>query len=99
MCLAEIRCVLELEAVRVDRQDRGLAPGNELRARTGFAARGIRHPRVVARRASRSEERLRPGLELAGDLDAPTRLVGSNLEGKFSHARRGAPVGLQRSIR
>src|SRR5436190_15987388 len=72
--------VFEFEAIRVDRQDRRLPPGDELRAWPGFAARRIDQPRVLARHAGRPEQRLRPSLDLAGDLDAPMRLIGRYLE-------------------
>jgi hypothetical protein len=41
MCLAEFNVYSKLEAVRVDRQDRRLAPGDKLRSEAGFAARSV----------------------------------------------------------
>src|SRR5580700_9710840 len=81
-----VRRVFELEAVCIDREDRRLTPGDELRAGAGVAVLRVHQARVLARRAGGSEQRLRPSLHLAGDLDAPMGLIGRDLEGDFCRA-------------
>src|SRR5205085_10844499 len=75
------RGVFELEAVGVDRQDRRLAPGDELRPGPGLAAGRVHQPRIAPRIARGAGQRLGPGLDLADDLDTPMRLVARDLEG------------------
>src|ERR1700676_1779964 len=69
--LARIGRPLEVVAERLDRADRRFAPGQELRAGAGFAARRVHHLRVFAGVAGRPGQRVRPGLDLADDLDPP----------------------------
>src|SRR5260370_22943247 len=77
--LGRIQRVLELEAVRVDRENRRLRPGAELRSGPGFAAGRVHQLRILPGRARRSADRLGPGLALADDLDAPMAEIGRNL--------------------
>src|SRR5262252_11084963 len=79
--LGRIQRVLELEAVRVNREDRRLSPGDKLRPGAGFAAWSIHQLRILPGQAGRSDDRLGPGLELADDLDAPMAEIGGNLIG------------------
>src|SRR4029077_17691310 len=74
-----IQRVLELEAVRIDRQNRRLSPGDELRSGPGFATRRVYQLRIPPGRAGRSADRLGPGLDLADDFDAPMAEIGRNL--------------------
>ncbi len=84
MCFRRIRRQLELEAERIHRKDRRLAPGDELRAGPGFAARGIHQLGIFAGVAGRSDQRFRPGLHLAEDLDASLMAdIGRDLIGDF----------------
>src|SRR5262249_61506078 len=46
----------------------------------GFAARRIHEPRIHAGKTRWAEQCLGPRLDLAGDLDAPMRLIGRDLE-------------------
>src|SRR5581483_944653 len=79
--LGRIEGVVELEAMRVDREDRRLAPGHELGPRPGLAARRIDELRILPGRAGGPGDRLGPGLDLPDDLDAPMAEIGRNLVG------------------
>src|SRR5580704_2745732 len=79
--LGRIERVVELEAMRVDRKDRRLAPGDQLRTGAGLAARRVDQLRILAGRAGGTADRLGPGLDLADDLDAPMPEIGRDLIG------------------
>src|SRR5580704_7966764 len=81
--LGRIQRVFELEAVRVDRQNRRLPPGDELRSGPGFAARRVHQLWVLPRRASRSANRLGPGFDLAEDFDTPMAQIRRDLISDF----------------
>src|SRR5437667_912769 len=81
--LGRIQRVLELKAVRVDRQDRRLAPGDKLRPGARFAAWSVHQLRILPRQAGGPDDRLGPGLDPADDLDAPMAEIGGNLISDF----------------
>ena len=61
--LGGIQRVLELEAVRVDREDRRPTPGDKLRPWAGFAARSIYQLRILPGWAGRPDDRVGPSLD------------------------------------
>src|SRR5258708_29011822 len=63
--LSRIERVVELEAMRVDRENRRLAPGHELRSGAGLTARRVDELRILPRRAGRAADGLGPALSLA----------------------------------
>src|SRR5436190_20949326 len=79
--LGRVEGVVELEAMRVYREDRRLAPGDELRSGAGLAARCIHQLRKFSGRAGGAADRLGPRLDLADDLDAPMSEIGSDFVG------------------
>src|SRR5438046_4612555 len=58
--LGRVEGVVELEAMRVYREDRRLAPGDELRSGAGLAARCIHQLRILSGRAGGAADRLGP---------------------------------------
>src|SRR5436305_14843281 len=75
--LGRVEGVVELEAMRVYREDRRPAPGDELGSGAGLAAGCIHQLRILSGRAGEAADRLGPGLDLADDLDAPMSEIGS----------------------
>src|SRR5258708_6930431 len=79
--LGRVEGVVELEAMRVYREDRRLAPSDELGSGAGLAAGCVHQLRILSGRAGGAADRLGPGLDLADDLDAPMSEIGSDFVG------------------
>src|SRR5262249_29024950 len=77
--LARVHRPFELEAERIDRTDRRLAPGHDLPG-TGLGAGRVHELRIFSRQAGRPGQTLGPRLHLAGDLGSPAGAVRRDLE-------------------
>src|SRR5262249_6693089 len=76
---ARVHRPLKLEAERIHRTDRRLAPGHDLPG-PGLGAGWVHELRVFPRRAGRPGQGLGPGLHPAGDLGPPAGAVRRDLE-------------------
>src|SRR5262249_35158945 len=77
--LARVHRPFELEAERIDRTDRRLAPGHDL-AGTRLGAGRVHELRILSRQARRPGQGLGPTLHLAGDLGSPAAAIRCDLE-------------------
>src|SRR5262249_25213035 len=78
--LARARRPLERVAERVHRAERRLPPSHELRSGPGLTARRIHELWVLAGQTRRPGQGFCPRFDLPGDLCAPVRTVGRDLE-------------------